>query len=57
MPLKENWKHLAYDSEEDAVSKLKQIELEYVREQAAEPFLHCYCYFKSRYVQYHVIPE
>ena len=38
IPLKENWKHLAYDSEEDAVSKLKQIELEYVREQAAEPF-------------------
>ena len=38
IPLKENWKHLAYDTEEDAAMKLKQIEMEYGREKAAEPF-------------------
>lgn len=37
-PLKENWKHLTYDSEEDAVSKLKRIEMECVRERTTEPF-------------------
>ena len=38
IPLKENWKHLAYDTEEEAVVKLRQIEMEYEREKAAEPF-------------------
>lgn len=38
IPLKENWKHLAYDSEKAAISKLKQIEMECGREKAAEPF-------------------
>ncbi len=38
VPLKENWKHITFDKEDDAISKLNQIEAEYEREKNAKPF-------------------
>lgn len=38
VPLKENWKHITFDKEDDAISKLNQIEAEYERENNAKPF-------------------